>query len=69
MPPLLTIILSYQNKLFMSALFLLVAVSIAVAGFFLTAFIWSVKSNQFEDYKGASMRMLYDDEVQKNIFQ
>jgi cbb3-type cytochrome oxidase maturation protein len=48
---------------------LLVTVSIAVAGFFLTAFIWSVKSNQFEDNRGASMRMLYDDEVQKNIFK
>jgi cbb3-type cytochrome oxidase maturation protein len=46
-----------------------VTVSIAVAGFFLTAFIWSVKSNQFEDNRGASMRMLYDDEVQKNIFK
>lgn len=50
----------------MSALFLLVTVSIAVAGFFLTAFIWSVKNNQFEDYKGASMRVLYDDDFQKN---
>jgi cbb3-type cytochrome oxidase maturation protein len=32
-----------------------------VAGAFLFAFIWSVKTNQFEDRKGASMRMLYDD--------
>jgi cbb3-type cytochrome oxidase maturation protein len=51
----------------MSALFILVIVSIAVASFFLGAFIWSVRSNQYEDQKGASMRMLYDDEIQKNL--
>jgi cbb3-type cytochrome oxidase maturation protein len=49
----------------MSALYLLVTVSIAVAGFFLGAFIWSVKSDQYEDKKGAAMRMLYDDEYNK----
>jgi cbb3-type cytochrome oxidase maturation protein len=52
----------------MSALFVLVAVSICVAGAFLAAFIWSVKTNQYEDQKGASMRILYDDEIQKNLF-
>lgn len=52
----------------MSALYLLVIVSIAVAGFFLMAFIWSVKSNQYEDQKGAAMRMLHEDEVNKNLF-
>ena len=49
----------------MSVLFILVAVSICVAGTFRGAFIWSVKNNQFEDQKGASMRMLYDDGIQK----
>jgi cbb3-type cytochrome oxidase maturation protein len=53
----------------MSALFLLVIISITVAGFFLAAFIWSVKHNQFEDFNGASMRVLYDDEIQKNLFK
>ena len=52
----------------MSALFMLVGVSIGVAGFFLGAFIWSVKNNQFEDQKGASMRMLYDDEIKKDLY-
>jgi cbb3-type cytochrome oxidase maturation protein len=52
----------------MSALFLLVIVSICVAGAFLGAFIWSVKTNQYEDQKGAAMRMLYDNDTQKNIF-
>ena len=53
----------------MSALFLLVIASIAVAGFFLAAFIWSVKNDQFEDKKGASMRILFDDEIQKNLYK
>jgi cbb3-type cytochrome oxidase maturation protein len=53
----------------MSALFVLVTVSICVAGFFLIAFLWSVKNNQFEDQQGSAMRMLYDDEFQKEIFK
>lgn len=53
----------------MSALYLLVTVSIAVAGFFLGAFIWSVKSDQYEDKKGAAMRMLYDDDFQNEIYK
>ena len=50
----------------MSALYILVVVSICVAGSFLGAFIWSVKTNQYEDNQGAAIRMLYDDEIQKN---
>ncbi len=49
----------------MSALYVLVIISICVAGAFLGAFIWSVRDNQYEDQEGASMRMLYDDEFQK----
>ena len=47
----------------MSAFFVLVAISILVAGGFLGAFIWSVHNDQYEDRKGASMRILYDDDV------
>jgi cbb3-type cytochrome oxidase maturation protein len=47
----------------MSALYLLIIVSIAVAAGFLGAFIWSVKTNQYEDQEGASMRMLYENEI------
>ena len=53
----------------MSALFLLITVSIGVAGFFLAAFIWSVKSDQYEDKQGSALRMLYDDEFQKEIYK
>jgi cbb3-type cytochrome oxidase maturation protein len=51
------------NTILMSALYLLVLASIAVAAFFLLTFIWSVRSNQFEDKQGSAMRMLYDDEI------
>jgi len=43
------------------ALFLVLAASLAVAGLFLGGFLWSVKSRQFEDKEGASMRALHDD--------
>jgi cbb3-type cytochrome oxidase maturation protein len=45
----------------MSALIVLVIVSIAVAGLFLGAFIWSVNSDQYDDKEGAAMRILFDD--------
>ena len=49
----------------MSALFLLVIASILVAAAFLIAFIWSVKTNQYEDEKGAAIRILYDDNIKQ----
>lgn len=48
----------------MSALFILVIISILVAGGFLGAFIWSVKNDQFEDKDGAAIRMLLDEDNQ-----
>lgn len=50
----------------MSALFILVIASILVAAVFLGAFIWSVRTNQFSDQKGAAMRMLFDDITDQN---
>lgn len=47
----------------MSALYVLVIVSIFVAAVFLFAFIWSVRSDQYEDQQGAAMRMLYDNDT------
>lgn len=45
----------------MSALFLLIGISIVVAGAFLTAFLLSVKSGQYDDDYTPSVRMLFDD--------
>jgi cbb3-type cytochrome oxidase maturation protein len=44
----------------MSALFILIGISILVAGSFLIAFLWSVKNGQFEDDYTPSVRMLFD---------
>lgn len=44
----------------MSAFFILVGISMMVAGSFLAAFIWSVRSGQYDDDYTASVRMLID---------
>lgn len=46
----------------MSVIFLLILISLAVALVFLGAFIWAVKSNQYEDDYTPSVRMLFEDE-------
>ena len=45
----------------MSAIILLISVSLIVAIGFLLAFLWAVKSGQFEDKYTPSIRMLFDD--------
>jgi cbb3-type cytochrome oxidase maturation protein len=45
----------------MSVIIILLAVSISVAAFFLFAFLWGVKSGQFEDDYSPSSRILFDD--------
>jgi len=46
-----------------SVIFLLIGISILVAGSFLTAFLWSVKTGQYDDDYTPSVRMLFDDEL------
>ena len=46
----------------MSTLYVLVIISICVAAFFLAGFIWSVKTNQYEDQEGAAMRILHEND-------
>jgi len=50
----------------MSALIILVLISLLVAGSFLAAFIWSVNDDQYIDQEGASMRILFEEDIQKN---
>ncbi len=49
----------------LSALFVLIGISILVAGGFLAAFLWSVNKGQFDDDYTPSIRMLFDDELKK----
>ena len=47
----------------MNIFYLLIGVSLFAALIFLGAFIWAVKSGQFDDNKTPSIRMLFDDET------
>jgi cbb3-type cytochrome oxidase maturation protein len=50
----------------MSVIFILISASLLIAIGFLIAFIWSVKSGQYEDDYTPSVRILFDDEITKN---
>ncbi len=45
----------------MKILIILIVVSLLIALVFLGLFVWSVKSNQYEDTDAPAMRILYDD--------
>lgn len=45
----------------MSVIIILIIASICVAGTFLAAFLWSVRTGQFDDDYTPSVRMLFDD--------
>jgi cbb3-type cytochrome oxidase maturation protein len=45
----------------MSVIVILLVASITVASLFLVAFIWSVKTGQFEDHFSPASRILFDD--------
>lgn len=47
-------------------IFLLIGFSLLVAIGFLIAFIWSIKTGQFEDEYTPSVRILFEDEVVKD---
>lgn len=53
----------------MSALFILIGVSLVVAVGFLIAFLWAVKKGQYEDDYTPSVRMLFDDKPKKEIIE
>jgi cbb3-type cytochrome oxidase maturation protein len=45
----------------MSVIILLLIASVSVAALFLGAFLWSVKSGQYDDETSPPMRILFDD--------
>ncbi|WP_308911597.1 cbb3-type cytochrome oxidase assembly protein CcoS [Pseudokordiimonas caeni] len=46
----------------MSALLFLIPIALFLGGLGLAAFLWSMKSGQFDDLDGAAERILIDDE-------
>jgi cbb3-type cytochrome oxidase maturation protein len=49
----------------MTVVIVLISASIIVALIFLIAFLWAVKSGQYDDKYTPSVRMLFDDEIKK----
>ncbi len=49
----------------MSVIVVLIGVSVLVALGFLAAFLWAVKSGQYDDKYTPSIRMLFDDDDKK----
>jgi cbb3-type cytochrome oxidase maturation protein len=49
----------------MSVVFLLIIISLIVAIAFLAAFIWAVRSKQYEDDYSPSVRILFEDETEE----
>jgi len=50
----------------MSALYILIGVSLIVAIGFLFAFLWAMNKEQYEDDYTPSVRILFEDELTKN---
>jgi cbb3-type cytochrome oxidase maturation protein len=50
----------------MTILILLITVSLVIAILFLLTFLWSMKSGQYSDTYGPSVRMLFDDKKKKD---
>ncbi|MFD2512482.1 cbb3-type cytochrome oxidase assembly protein CcoS [Pontibacter locisalis] len=46
----------------MYIIFLMIAISISVAALFLGAFLWAVRSGQYDDDYTPSVRMLFDND-------
>lgn len=46
----------------MSVLFVLIGVSMLVAGGFLIGFLWAVKKGQYDDSYSPAVRILFDDQ-------
>ncbi len=47
----------------MSALYMLIGFSLAVALLFLAAFLWALRANQYRDTCTPAMRMLFDNQT------
>ena len=53
----------------MNGLLILIPVALFLGGLGVAAFIWSLRSGQFDDLEGASWRILQDDDKPKPEFR
>ena len=49
----------------MSVIIILIIISVVVAGSFLAAFFWAVKSGQYDDTYSPAVRILFDEKKPK----
>lgn len=47
----------------MTSILYLLAISLVMGGIGLAAFLWSLKSGQYDDMEGAATRILFDDDA------
>jgi cbb3-type cytochrome oxidase maturation protein len=50
----------------MGVIFILILISMTVAGCFFGAFIWAVSTGQFEDDHTPGVRILFEDKLKNN---
>ncbi|MEI7662771.1 MAG: cbb3-type cytochrome oxidase assembly protein CcoS [Bacteroidota bacterium] len=53
----------------MSVILVLVAFSVVLAGGFLVAFFWTVRTGQYDDTYSASVRILFEDEKPRETIE
>ncbi len=46
----------------MAVLYIAIPIALIIAGCFVAAFIWAVRSGQMDDLETPAMRMLFDDD-------
>lgn len=49
----------------MSVIILLLTISISIAAVFLIAFLWNVKTGQYDDETGPAVRILFEEKKKK----
>ena len=49
----------------MTVLLILIPIALGMGGLGLAAFLWALKSGQYEDMDGAAQRILFDDPADK----
>lgn len=54
-----------QTKSTMSVIFILISISLVVAVCFLGAFLWAIKTGQYDDNQTPAIRMLFEDKAKK----
>ncbi len=50
----------------MSSLLLLIPIALGLGFFYLVAFLWTLRTRQYDDLEGAAARILFDDEPLEN---